>query len=86
MQQLGHGKTPAATVEGGLHAPTPPPPVPQNEHFPAMLVGLKKTRRDVFRSRNNCTLILAGCFNSPLLQQKCMEVAVPPQLMAQLGE
>ena len=88
--QLGHGKTPAATVgEGGPHAPTPPPPVLQNEHFPAMLVGLKKTRRDVHQVAcgNNCTLILAGCFNPPPLQKKCMEVVRShPQLMAQLGE
>ena len=53
------------------------------------LVGLKKSRRDVHQVAcgNNCTLILAGCFNPPSLQQKCREtVRSHPQLMAQLGE
>jgi len=47
-----------------------------NEHFPALLTDLKKTRRDVHQVAcgNNCTLILAGYFNPPSLLQRCTEV------------
>ena len=61
----------------------------RNEHFPALVLDLKRTRRDVHQVAcgNNCTLILAGSFNPPSLLQKCMEVVRShPGLMKQLGE
>jgi len=47
-----------------------------NEHYPALLVGLKRTRREVQQVAcgNNCTLILAGAFLAPTLRQRCVEV------------
>jgi alpha-tubulin suppressor-like RCC1 family protein len=59
----------------------------KSEYVPRLVGSIRKTRRDIHQVAcgNNCTLILAGCFNPPTLMERCIEViSETPELIEQL--